>query len=187
MRPLIFLPGAEETSSFRAGIPPLAPAGSRRGIAMRSTDRVKVAADAAGLGITICEMPQSTRTAEEAAAAVGTSVAQIVKSLVFRKTESKEPVLLLVSGKNRVDQEAVAGVIGEKLERIDADAVRTLTGFSIGGVAPLGSLTELGTFIDADLMGFQTVWAAAGAPYAVFEVDPRELAKAAGATVITLR
>lgn len=154
---------------------------------MKSTDRVQAAAGAAGLPIEIREMPQSTRTAEEAAAACCTSVAQIVKSLIFRKAESGEPVLLLVSGRNRVDQTAVAAEIGETLERMDADAVRELTGFAIGGVAPLGSLAPLATFMDADLLEFQTVWAAAGAPYAVFSVSPRALAAATGARIIALR
>ena len=130
---------------------------------MKSTERVQAAALAAGLAIEIRSMPQSTRTAEEAAAACGTSVAQIVKSLVFRKAESGEPVLLLVSGQNRVNQTAVAGEIGDRLERIDADAVRELTGFAIGGVAPLGSLTPLATFLDEDLLAYETIWAAAGA------------------------
>lgn len=154
---------------------------------MKSTDRVQAAAEAAGLPIEIREMPQSTRTAEEAAAACGTSVAQIVKSLIFRKAESGEPVLLLVSGRNHVDQTAVAAEIGETLERMDADAVRELTGFAIGGVAPLGSLAPLATFMDADLLEFTTVWAAAGAPYAVFSVSPRALAAATGARIIALR
>jgi len=153
---------------------------------MRSTDRVRAAAEAAGLRLDIRRMPQTTRTAEEAAAACGTTVGQIVKSLVFRKAESGEPVLLLVSGANRVDQGAVRASIGEALERMDASAVRTLTGFAIGGVAPLGSLTPLATFIDADLMRFETVWAAAGAPDAVFEADPKVLAEAAGAKVISV-
>lgn len=153
---------------------------------MRSTYRVKAAAEAAGLSITVREMPQSTRTAVEAAAACGTSVAQIVKSLIFRKAKSGDTVLLLVSGKNRVDQSAIAGVIGEPLERMDADAVRKATGFAIGGVAPLGSQTPLDTFMDADLMKFDSIWAAAGAPYAVFEVTPGALAAATGAKVITL-
>ena len=154
---------------------------------MKSTDRVQAAAGAAGLPIEIREMPQSTRTAEEAAAACGTSVAQIVKSLIFRKAESGEPVLLLVSGRNRVDQTAVAAEIGETLERMDANAVRELTGFAIGGVAPLGSLAPLATFMDADLLEFETVWAAAGAPYAVFAVAPRALAEATGARIIAVR
>ena len=151
---------------------------------IRSTDRVRAAAAAAGLRVEVREMPQSTRTAAEAAAACGTSVAQIVKSLVFRKATSGEPVLLLVSGKNRVDETAVKAAIGDTLARIDANSVRDLTGFAIGGVAPLGSLTPLETYMDADLMAFDTVWAAAGAPTAVFEVAPAKLAEATGASVI---
>jgi prolyl-tRNA editing enzyme YbaK/EbsC (Cys-tRNA(Pro) deacylase) len=153
----------------------------------RSVDRVRDAAEAAGLEIVIREMPHSTRTAEEAATACGTSVAQIVKSLVFRKAKSGEPVLLLVSGKNRVDQRAMAETIGEALERVDADAVRELTGFAIGGVAPLGSRTPLATYMDADLLGFASIWAAAGAPYAVFETAPQALANAAGARIVSMR
>lgn len=151
---------------------------------VRSTDRVRIAAEAVGLTMEIREMPQSTRTAEEAAAACGTTVAQIVKSLVFRKANSREPVLLLVSGKNRVDEKAVKTAIGDTLERIDANAVRDLTGFSIGGVAPLGSLTPLATYMDADLMAFDIVWAAAGAPTAVFKVEPGVLAGVTGASII---
>jgi prolyl-tRNA editing enzyme YbaK/EbsC (Cys-tRNA(Pro) deacylase) len=151
---------------------------------MRSTDRVTAAAGLAGLPIEIRQMPQSTRTATDAAAACGTSVAQIVKSLVFRKATSGEPILLLVSGKNRVDENAVRGTIGEALTRVDADQVRELTGFAIGGVAPLGSLTPLATFMDEDLLAFDIVWAAAGAPTAVFAVKPAALAAATGATII---
>ncbi len=153
---------------------------------MRSTDRVRAAAEAAGLTLQVREMPQSTRTAEDAAAACGTSVGQIVKSLIFRKAESGDPVLILVSGVNRVDQEAMKAVIGEKLARMDANDVRALTGFAIGGVAPLGSLTPLATFMDEDLMAFDNVWAAAGAPNAVFEVNPKALAEATGAHVVSV-
>lgn len=153
---------------------------------MKTTDRVRAAAEAAGLTLTIRAMPQSTRTAEDAAVACGTSVGQIVKSLIFRKAESREPVLILVSGANRVDQKAIKAAIGEALERMDADAVRAQTGFAIGGVAPLGALTPLATFMDADLLKFETVWAAAGAPNAVFAVDPKALAEATGATIVAV-
>jgi prolyl-tRNA editing enzyme YbaK/EbsC (Cys-tRNA(Pro) deacylase) len=153
----------------------------------RSTDRVRDAAETAGLAIAIREMPQSTRTAEEAAAACGTSVGQIVKSLIFRGAQTGEPLLLLVSGANRVDTKAVAGTIGEALERMDADAVRAATGFAIGGVAPLGATAPLRTFIDEDLLAYETVWAAAGSPQAVFEAEPAALAKAANATTIKVR
>jgi prolyl-tRNA editing enzyme YbaK/EbsC (Cys-tRNA(Pro) deacylase) len=153
----------------------------------RSTERVRAAAEAAGIPLEIREMPHSTRTAEEAAAACGTSVAQIVKSLVFRKASSREAVLLLVSGQNRVDEKAVAAVIGEPLERVNANEVRDVTGFAIGGVAPLGLRTPLATFMDEDLLVFETVWAAAGAPHAVFAAAPQALAAATAAKVIRVR
>ena len=151
---------------------------------LRSTDRVRAAAEAAGLPLEIREMPQSTRTAEEAAAACGTSVAQIVKSLIFRRATSGAPLLLLVSGKNRVDEKAIRAALGDTLKRVDANEVRDLTGFAIGGVAPLGSLTPLPTFMDADLMAFDVVWAAAGAPSAVFAAEPAALAAATRAAII---
>ena len=151
----------------------------------RSVERVRAAA--AGLDLSVREMPQSTRTAEEAAAACGISVARIVKSLVFRKAGDDGAVLLLVSGKNRVDEALVAEAIGAPIEQMEARAVRDLTGFAIGGVAPLGSLSPLPTFMDADLLRYPTVWAAAGAPNAVFETAPRDLAQATGARLITLR
>ena len=153
---------------------------------VRSTDRVKAAAAAAGLAIEIVEMPKSTRTAQEAAAACGTSVGQIVKSLVFRKARSGELILLLVSGANRVDEKGMAEIVGEPLERVDADTVRERTGFAIGGVAPIGALSPLPTYMDADLLAYRQVWAAAGAPHAVFSADPAALATAAGAKIVAL-
>lgn len=152
----------------------------------RSVDRVRAAVETAGLPVTIREMPASTRTAAEAADACGTSVAQIVKSLVFRKAESGAAILVLVSGSNRVDEDRLGRVLGEKLERMDALAVRDVTGFAIGGVAPLGSVTPLATYMNADLMHFPTIWAAAGAPNAVFQTEPRALAAAIGAQIILL-
>lgn len=149
-----------------------------------STERVRRAAAAAGLAVEIRRMPESTRTAEDAASACSVEVGQIVKSLVFRKAESGEPVLLLVSGKNRVDPEAAVASIGEALDRMNARAVGRVTGFAIGGVAPLGSQTPLATFMDADLQHYGTVWVAAGAPDAVFETTPAELARATGARII---
>jgi len=151
-----------------------------------STSRFEEAARSAGLDIDIRNMPASTRTAAEAAAACGTSPAQIVKSLIFRLANSGETALFLVSGKNRVDEAKVAGTIGDRLMRADADHVRSVTGFAIGGVAPLGSLTPLKTFIDRDLLAFDQVWAAAGAPNAVFCLAPGVLAQAAGAQTIAV-
>lgn len=150
----------------------------------KSARRVQQAADAANLPIRVTEMPDSTRTAEEAAAACGCMVAQIVKSLVFRGRISGKPVLLLVSGKNRVDQKAVAAHVGEALERPDAAYVRDVTGYAIGGIPPIAHATPLETYIDADLLVFDTVYAAAGTPRCIFAVEPKALARAAGAKVI---
>ncbi|MCW1843290.1 YbaK/EbsC family protein [Prosthecomicrobium hirschii] len=149
-------------------------------------DRVRLAATDLGLAVEIVEMPGSTRTAEDAAAACGCAVGQIVKSLVFVGAETRRPLLLLVSGANRVDETGVRAAIGEALERPDAAYVRTTTGFAIGGVAPIGHETPMVTYLDRDLLAFETVWAAAGSPKAVFAVAPAQLAAATGATVIAV-
>lgn len=149
-----------------------------------SARRVHAAAGALGLAINILEMDQPTRTAEEAAAACGCGVAQIVKSLVFEGATTGSPYLLLVSGANRVDQAGVAGAIGEALNRPDAAKVRAWTGYAIGGIPPFGHETPVRTFVDEDLLGFAIVWAAAGTPSAVFSVDPNALARAIGARSI---
>jgi prolyl-tRNA editing enzyme YbaK/EbsC (Cys-tRNA(Pro) deacylase) len=125
-----------------------------------------------------------SRTAGEAAAACGCDVAQIVKSLVFAGKASGAPYLLLVSGKNRVDEKAVAAVIGEALTRPDAQKVREWTGFAIGGVPPFGHATILPTFVDEELLRHDLVWAAAGTPSALFSVAPKALAQAVGGKVV---
>ena len=152
-----------------------------------SAAKVRNAALHAGLSIDIEVHAQSTRTAEEAAAACGCAVGQIVKSLIFRGALSQHPLLLLVSGANRVDEKAVARYMGEKLERPDADYVREVTGFAIGGIPPLGHATALTTYMDEDLLDFAEVWAAAGTPTAVFRVDPAKLREATEATIIAVR
>jgi prolyl-tRNA editing enzyme YbaK/EbsC (Cys-tRNA(Pro) deacylase) len=149
--------------------------------------RVQQSADGLGLAVRVVEMAQSTRTAEEAAAACGCAVGQIIKSLVFRGKRSGKPVLLLVSGSNRVDQAGVAAAIGEPLDRPDAAFVREVTGFAIGGIPPLGHAQALPTWFDKDLLQYETVWAAAGSPEAVFEVDPRRLAEVIGATIVNVK
>jgi prolyl-tRNA editing enzyme YbaK/EbsC (Cys-tRNA(Pro) deacylase) len=151
-----------------------------------SACRVEAAAQALGLAVSIREMAESTRTAEQAAAACGVTVGQIVKSLVFLGAQSGKPYLLLVSGKNRVDENGVAADLGEPLKRPDAAAVRALTGYAIGGIPPFGHATPLATCMDADLFGYDIVWAAAGTPRAVFSVDPKRLCEAVKATVIAL-
>jgi prolyl-tRNA editing enzyme YbaK/EbsC (Cys-tRNA(Pro) deacylase) len=146
--------------------------------------RVETAAVELGLRIEVRLMPESTRTAAEAAKAVGSTVGQIVKSLIFKGKQSGRPYLLLVSGTNRVNENAVAHILGEAIERPDADFVREATGFAIGGIPPLGFPTPLHTWMDEDLLQYETVWAAAGTPNAVFAVDPEGLRAAVGAHAI---
>ena len=148
--------------------------------------RVHAAADALGLEIEVREMTRSTRTAEEAAAACGCGVAQIVKSLVFKGRGTDTPYLLVVSGANRVDEKAVAANVGEKLERPDAQFVRDVTGYAIGGIPPFGHAERLETYIDEALLAHDLVWAAAGTPNALFSVSPAALAEATGAAVIAV-
>jgi prolyl-tRNA editing enzyme YbaK/EbsC (Cys-tRNA(Pro) deacylase) len=140
-----------------------------------SARRVRDALAARGFGFEVREFPQSTRTAAEAAAAIGCEVAQIAKSLVFRARASGRPVLVIASGANRVDEKAVAALIGEKIGRADADFVRAATGFAIGGVPPLGHETPPVTLIDRDLLALDEIWAAAGTPNAVFRLTPEDL------------
>lgn len=151
--------------------------------------RVEEAARAAGLDVAVRQMTASTRTAEQAAKAAGCGVGQIVKSLVFRGKSSGTPYLLLVSGANRVNEKGVAAALGEALVRPDAQYVRDVTGFAIGGIPPLGHAMALTTYIDEALLAYDIVWAAAGTPESIFSVAPRALVTATGAKPlqVTLR
>jgi prolyl-tRNA editing enzyme YbaK/EbsC (Cys-tRNA(Pro) deacylase) len=131
----------------------------------------------------VLEFDAGTRTAADAAAAVGCTVAEIAKSLLIRAKESGQPVLVVASGVNRVDEKKVAALIGEKISRADADFVREKTGFAIGGVPPIGHATPPIMLIDEDLLPFETIWAAAGTPNAVFRLRPAELVELTGGQV----
>lgn len=152
-----------------------------------SMARVVDAANSMGLSIALKTMDQSTRTAEEAAAACGCDVGQIVKSLVFRDIEHDVLVLMLVSGQHNADLDHVREANGLKLERADTRRVRDETGFAIGGVAPIGHKEPLPIYVDEALLDYSQVWAAAGRPDSVFGVDPNALAKAIGAKHIRVR
>jgi prolyl-tRNA editing enzyme YbaK/EbsC (Cys-tRNA(Pro) deacylase) len=147
----------------------------------RSARRVRDALIALELDADIHRLANSTRTAPEAAAAVGCELGAIVKSLVFRGIESHAPVLALVSGDNRADEHLIEAAIGEHVERPDANYVREVTGYAIGGIPPVGHPAPVRTVLDEDLFRFDTVWAAAGHPHAVFPIDPRVLAEKSGA------
>jgi Cys-tRNA(Pro) deacylase len=153
-----------------------------------TAQKVAAAAHQLGLGVTIKEFKATTRTAEDAARAIGCAVAQIVKSLVF--IVNGQPILALVSGSNRLDEKKLAALCGvgkKKVKRGDADAVREATGFAIGGVPPFGHQTKLPTYIDEDFWQFDLIWAAAGTPNAVFSITPGELARVTGGMVVDLK
>src|SRR2546423_8290943 len=137
--------------------------------------RVQAALTAAGVDARIEEFPSSTRTAQEAADTVGTCVGQIVKSLVFLAGSS--PVMALVSGVNRLDPQRLAELAGAEIGKADADAVRQTTGYSIGGVPPIGFPAPIPTFIDRDLLQYDVVWAAAGTPRHGFPIAPKDLVR----------
>jgi len=153
-----------------------------------STQKVADAALELGLAVEIKTFDQTTRTAQEAADAIGCELAQIVKSLCF--TVNDEPIIALVSGTNQLDERKLAALCGvgrKKVKRASADAVKAATGFSIGGVPPFGHLTSMTIFIDDDLLQFGTVWAAAGTPHTVFAIGPDELVNGCGGTAVSLK
>ncbi len=151
-----------------------------------SAQKVQDALMALGLPCRVVELPASTRTAQEAADAVGCSVGQIVKSLVFRGARTDLPILVVASGANRVNEERLGELAGEPIAKADAAFVRAHTGFAIGGVAPLGHPAPLKTYIDADLLQYAEIWAAAGTPNAVFALAPADLQMMTGGKVVTV-
>jgi prolyl-tRNA editing enzyme YbaK/EbsC (Cys-tRNA(Pro) deacylase) len=148
---------------------------------------VQEALAAQGFAFEVREFPDSTRTSAEAAAAIGCSVAQIAKSLVFRGAESGSAVLIIASGANRVDPAKAEALLGEAIKRADADFVREATGFAIGGVPPLGHDRPLVTLIDEALLAFEEIWAAAGTPNAVFRLSPKDLGDLTGGRIGDLK
>jgi prolyl-tRNA editing enzyme YbaK/EbsC (Cys-tRNA(Pro) deacylase) len=153
----------------------------------RSARRVRAALLDLGLEADIHRLADSTRTAPQAAAAVGCELGAIVKSLVLRGVNTKTPLLALVSGDNRADEALLAAAVGEPIERPDADYVREVTGYAIGGIPPVGHPRTVPTVMDEDLLRFDVVWAAAGHPHAVFPIAPATLAQAARANLLKLR
>lgn len=135
----------------------------------------------------VVEFEQPTRTSAEAAEAIGCTVAEIAKSVVFRTKASSQAVVVVASGDNRVCEEKVAKLVGEELGRANAEFVRESTGFVIGGVSPFGHANPVRVFLDADLQQFQTIWASAGTPYSVVPLTPAELSRLTGATWSDIR
>jgi len=150
-----------------------------------SVDRVRQALLAAGHPDTIAQFAKGTHTVAEAAASVGCSEAQIAKSIIFRAGET--PVLVVASGANRIDRAKVGVVLGRKIERADPAWVQDVTGFAVGGVAPVGHLAPALILIDEDLLALDPVWAAAGSPTHAFRTSPKELVRVTGGTVADVK
>ena len=147
-------------------------------------DRFIGEAEASGLDVEVQRYPDGTRTAADAAAAVGCKVDQIVKSLVFMA--DVRPILILCSGARRVDEEKLADYIGTEIRIAGASEVRAATGYAIGGTPPLGHTVPLKTVVDPHLMEFEEIWAAAGTPDSVFPIQPKELVKATSGAVVAV-
>lgn len=153
-----------------------------------SAQKVVDAAHRLGLDIQVVEFAETTRTAPDAANAVGCHVAQIVKSLLF--LVDGQPMLALVSGANRLDEAKLAALCGtspQNVKRADAETAKTVTGFAIGGIPPFGHISTLPVYIDADLVGFNVVWAAAGTPHSVFAITPHDLIRATQGIIADLK
>ncbi len=148
-----------------------------------SAKKIQDALTALGINGEVLELPASTRTSAEAAAAIGCSIRQIAKSIIFRSVATGRPVMVIASGPNRVNEEKIRGIIGEGIEKADAEFVRKATGFAIGGIPPIGHAEPITTIIDEDLTKLDEIWAAAGTPNAVFKLNPSLLVQMTGGSV----
>ena len=146
--------------------------------------RVQRALNQLGSTSRIVSMPATTRTAQDAATAIGCTVGQIAKSILFRGATSARPILVVASGVNRVNERLIADAVGEPVEKASADFVREATSFAIGGIPPVAFPKPIATLVDADLLQYSEVWAAAGTPNAVFNIDPAALVRLTGGTVV---
>jgi prolyl-tRNA editing enzyme YbaK/EbsC (Cys-tRNA(Pro) deacylase) len=152
-----------------------------------SSQKVQDILDSLGYHCSVQESPVTTRTASDAAALVGCNVGQIVKSLIFRGITSSKPILVLTSGANRVNEQQISTYAAESIQRADPEFVRTVTGFAIGGVPPIGHLQPMETYIDEDLFQHSEIWAAAGTPNSLFKLTPQELEKMTAGRMVNVK
>ena len=150
----------------------------------QSALRVQQALQELGLSLLVLELPASTRTSLEAAQAIGCKVGQIAKSIIFRGLQTDQPIMVIASGPNHIDETIIIGLRGETITKADADYVRQHTGFAIGGVPPLGHAEKIIIYIDQDLFQYQEIWAAAGTPHAVFGLTPQDLVRITSGIII---
>ncbi len=152
-----------------------------------SAQKIQDLLNSLGYNFTVIEHTESTRTAQEAADRAGCELGQIVKSLIFKGKQSGKPILVLTSGANRVDEKRIREYAGEGIGKADADFVRAVTGFAIGGVPPLGHVQKMETYIDEDFQQYPTIWAAAGTPNAIFELPTEALQKITDGKVVGVK
>ncbi|MFN8413608.1 MAG: YbaK/EbsC family protein [Anaerolineales bacterium] len=152
-----------------------------------SAQKIQDLLQSLGYSYTVVEHVESTRTAQEAADRAGCELGQIVKSLIFRGKTSGKPILVLTSGANRVDEKLISQYAGESIGKADADFVRAVTGFVIGGVPPIGHNEKMETYLDEDFQQFQTIWAAAGTPNAIFELKTEDLQKMTDGKIVQVK
>lgn len=153
----------------------------------KSAEKVQKVLNEFGATLKVVELSDSARTAEEAAVAIGCTVSQIAKSLIFKGKTSQKPILVITSGSNRVNEKAVKAHLGEKLEKADAAFVLEHTGYAIGGIPPIAHKNPITTYIDEDLLTYDSIWAAAGTPHAVFELTPEILTRITQGTIISVK
>lgn len=152
-----------------------------------SAQKIQDILNTLGYDYTVVEHAESTRTAQEAADRAGCQLGQIVKSLIFRGKASGKPILILASGPNRVNEKLISEYAGESIGKADADFVRAVTGFVIGGVPPIGHAEKMETYLDEDFLQYPTIWAAAGTPNAIFELKTEDLQKMTGGKVVSIK
>jgi prolyl-tRNA editing enzyme YbaK/EbsC (Cys-tRNA(Pro) deacylase) len=152
-----------------------------------SAQKVQDQLYALGFDYTVIEHAGSTRTAQEAADRAGCELGQIVKSLIFKGGETGKPILVLTSGANRVNEKCISEYAGEPITRPDADFVRAVTGFAIGGVPPVGHILVMETYIDEDFLQYERIWAAAGTPNAIFELKTEDLQKMTNGKIVSVK
>ncbi len=152
-----------------------------------SAQKVQDALNNLGYDYRVIEFKDSTRTAQDAAQRLNCEVGQIVKSLIFKGKKHQQAILILTSGANQVDVKRMRIYTDEKIERADPAFVRECTGYAIGGIPPLGHLHPIHTYIDEDLLQYEKIWAAAGTPNAVFELDANQLAKMTAGKVVSVK
>lgn len=153
----------------------------------KSAQSVQDTLNKKGIECLVIEISSSTRTANDAAIAIGCHISQIVKSLIFKTKQSNKPVLILASGQNRVIEKIIESYVGEQITKADANFTREVTGFAIGGIPPIGHKQLIDfIFIDEDLLKFDSVWAAAGTPNAVFNLQGKDLIEITNGKVISI-